>query len=170
MMKMGRRSLGMVTAADLTTSPFLESLPVGGPAERVAGHERALARCPASVHLGARLANGAVGRRRLGRQLDEGSGQAQGGGGGNLEPALCQASGAACEGGQLRGEFGLWRRLQVGGAAVPPSAVEAPNAALDEFGVVVDGLEVGAVQEVGRSSHAVQDVVEAGSRVHELDR
>src|SRR3954466_32835 len=142
MMKMGRRSLGMMTAADLTTSPFLESLPVGGPAEGVAGHERALACCPASVHLGARLANCVVGRRSLGRQFDEVSGHAQVAGVGNLEPTLGEASGAACEGGQLRGEFGLRRRLEMGGVAVPPSAVEAPHVAHDELGVVVDGLEV----------------------------
>src|SRR5438309_11395854 len=98
MMKMGRRSLGMMTAADLTTSPFLESLPVGGPAERVAGHERALACRPASVHLGARLANCAVGRRSLGRQFAGVGVQAQVAGVGDLEATLAEPSGAACGG------------------------------------------------------------------------
>ena len=78
--------------------------------------------------------------------------------------------GAAGQRGQLGGERGVGRRLEVGRVAVVPAAVEAPDVADDELGLVVDGPQVGPFQQLGRRPHGVDDVVEAGALVHQRQR
>src|SRR5207302_6307706 len=59
--------------------------------------------------------------------------------------------------------------LQVRGIAVPPAAVETPDVADDELGLVVDGAEVRSFKQVRRGAYRVEDVIEARARVHERD-
>src|SRR5262245_65938181 len=76
---------------------------------------------------------------------------------------------AAREIGELTRERGGRRRFQVRRIAVVPAAVQSPNVAHDEFGLVVDRVEVWALEQLGRSLHCVHYVVEARTVVHERE-
>ena len=54
--------------------------------------------------------------------------------------------------------------------AVVPAAVLAPDVAHDELGLVVDGVQVRALEEARGRAHGVHDVVEAGAVVHQRER
>ena len=60
--------------------------------------------------------------------------------------------------------------LQGGRIAVPPAAVLAPDRVDDELGLVVDGLEEGALGQGGGDPHGVDGVVEPPARVHDGQR
>ena len=59
--------------------------------------------------------------------------------------------------------------LSDGRVPVPPAAVQAPDVAHHELGLVVDRPEVGTVGEVGGHRHGVEDLVEPGPGVHERE-
>ena len=111
-----------------------------------------------------------VRRCRLDGQLGEVSGQSVLPGVGQLHGAVGQRGRAARQLSQLTGQLRGGGRLQVAGIAVVPAAVEAPEVVHDELGLVVDGLEPRSVEEVARRGDGVDDVVEAGTLVHEAQR
>ncbi len=131
---------------------------------------------PSGEHLPAALADGGVIGGGQPGQLGQVPGQpeapassAPGGRADEGEGPVGQGTGPAGQGGQLGGEGPFRRRLERGRVPVPPPAVAAPDGAHDEFRLVVDGLQVGAFHEVGRRSDGVDDLVEAGARVHERE-
>ena len=76
----------------------------------------------------------------------------------------------AGEAGQLGGQHALGRGLERGRVPVPPAAVEPPDVADDELGLVIDRPQVRPGFQVGGRPHGVDGVVQAAAAVHHLER
>ncbi len=70
---------------------------------------------------------------------------------GQGERPVGQGAGATGQLGQFEGERPFGCRLEGGRVAVPPAPVPAPDRPDDELGLVVDGLQVGALHQAGRA-------------------
>ena len=93
------------------------------PGSSGAANRASSTRCPAS--------------RKLRRGLTRGAGA---GPADQAEGPVGQRAGSAGQIGHFEGDRPLGSRFERGRIAVPPTAVEAPDVAHDEFGFVVDGL------------------------------
>ena len=142
-----------------------------GPAEDALGHRRRLGRDAPLEHVGA----GAVHRRcRRVRRARRARRDGRRGGGRRRRPARrpgpASLSAPPASVGELAGERGVGRGLEVRGVAVVPAAEEPPDVAHDELGLVVDRAEVRLGEQLGRRGDRVHDVVEARALVHHPER
>ena len=103
------------------------------------------------------------------RELREMAGEAQVARGRELRRALCKPCRTPGELRDLASDRAFGSRLEGRRIAVPPSAVEAPDTADDELGLVVDGPEIRTFEQVFRRANRVHDVVEARAIVHECE-
>ncbi len=77
--------------------------------------------------------------------------------------------GTTSQGRDLGGEHVIGRRFEPGRVAVVPAAVHSPDAPDDELGLVVDGYEVRPGQTFRVDGDRVDDRVEPGALVHQLE-
>ena len=82
---------------------------------------------------------------------------------------VASASAPAGEQGDLGGQLGVGRGLEPGRVAVVPAAELAPHVAHHELGLVVDRPQVRAIEQVVGDLHRVDDRVEGGALVHEVE-
>lgn len=158
-------------AARASGSAFGDPRPafVGRGPENPLRHQRGLAIAAALEHLRPDLVDARVVGRSLGRQLGQVAGDAtvlrrQ------LQRPFRQPPRPAGERRHFRGQRLVLRRLQVRGVAIVPAAVEPPDIANDELGLVVHRLEVGLVEHTGRDLHGMDDLVQPGAGVHQRHR
>lgn len=110
----------------------------GGPGEAALGHRRGLGQGASGEDCGTDpLDAGVVGGGR-GGQLGEVTGEPLIGRQ-NRQGPVREPLGAAGQVGELRRQRGSGGRLQVCGVPVIPAAVQAPDVADDELGLVIDG-------------------------------
>ena len=97
------------------------------------------------------------------------SGEAKIAGVGQLECPRREPHSAARELRDLRGEHRLGCGLQVSGVAVVPAAVQTPDVADDELGLVVYGLQIRPVGERRGRLHGVEQFVETRAAVEKRE-